>query len=205
MEQSFEGLSNHYKRLLKHKNALLRNSKVSGSSSVEPEWAFWDEELVKAGEVLTRHRNAFLERLKPHIFDNLAQFLPEFSFEISYYRGWEKEASFKESIAKKYHRDAKQGFLSVGPHKADLKFRIEGANAAEVLSRGQLRMLVAALQLSETQCLIEETGKTSVFLLDDVGAELDASKREKFIDALLRFNAQLFVTAIEKEQLLFYR
>ena len=202
VEQSFEHVSNSYKKLLKHKNALLKNAQLNVLKDGAHN-AYWDDQLVEAGESLTTLRKAFLERLKPHIYRNLSQFLPEILVEISYHRGWEKDASLKDSIEKKKAKDSKFGFLSVGPHKADLRFRVNGANAAEVLSRGQLRMLVAALQLAETQCLMDDTGKTSVFLLDDVGAELDVSKREKFIDALLAQDAQLFVTAIEKEQVMF--
>ena len=203
VEQSFELVSNTYKRLLKHKNALLKNTVQSTKDINDAQSAYWDDQLVRAGESLTDLRNAFLERLKPHIYHYLTQFLPEISVEISYHRGWEREVDFEASIHKKKYKDSKLGFLSVGPHKADLRFKIDGVIASEVLSRGQLRMLVAALQLAETQCLMEDTGKTSVFLLDDVGAELDVSKREKFIDALLALDSQLFVTAIEKEQVKF--
>jgi len=42
---------------------------------------------------------------------------------------------------------------------------------AESLSRGQLRMLVAALQLAQVQYLFEVTGKSCIFLLDDIGAK----------------------------------
>ena len=58
-----------------------------------------------------------------------------------------------------------------------------------------------AQQMFVEQHLFSFNGKTSVFLLDDVGAELDAVKREIFIDGLLASNAQLFVTAIERQQL----
>ena len=64
-------------------------------------------------------------------------------------------------------------------------------------------MLVAALQLSQTLHLFESTNKSGIFLLDDIGAELDEDKRIHFIDALLATNTQLFVTAIEKSHLSF--
>ena len=62
-------------------------------------------------------------------------------------------------------------------------------------------MAVAALQLSQTKLFQQETQRKSIFLLDDVGAELDIDKRERFIDGLVAMDTQLFVTAIEREQL----
>jgi DNA replication and repair protein RecF len=108
-----------------------------------------------------------------------------------------------DAVMKNRHRDQKNGFLSVGPHKADLRIKVQGVNAHEVLSRGQLRMLVAGMQLAQTQYLHMKTAKTSIFLLDDVGAELDEEKRKVFISRLNTSDTQLFVTAIDIKQLEF--
>lgn len=200
VEPSFLKLANSYTKSLKHKNALLR---VTNSSSIEnvEQSSFWDQEVSTLGEELTKRRQEYVERLKSYIYSNLKQFLPEFSLEISYYRGWEKDLSLLDSLKKNVAKDRKNGFSSVGAHKADLRLKVEGLAAAEVMSRGQLRMLMAAMQLAQTQLLNDDSGKTCVFLLDDIGAELDSSKREVFIDKLLESQNQLFVTAIEKEQL----
>jgi DNA replication and repair protein RecF len=93
-----------------------------------------------------------------------------------------------------------KGYTSVGPHKADVKIKVDGYSASESLSRGQLRVLMASIQLAQTQHLKEEKDRQSIFLLDDVGAELDAIKRRVFIDLLLECDAQIFVTAIDRAQ-----
>lgn len=203
VEHSFGAVSANYRNVLKNKNALLKNLSLKKSSEEVSQEQFWDNKLVELGNLITNMRSLHIESLEPHINANLMQLLPEFCVEISYYRGWEKERSLQEALEYKNERDKRNGFLSVGPHKADIKIKTKGVDAAEVMSRGQLRMLVAALQLAQIQLLNENTNKSSVFLLDDVGAELDSSKRELFIDNLIECNAQLFVTAIEKEQVSF--
>lgn len=203
VEQSFSKCSQNYLKLLKQKNALLRKLHITKDELLFSQMQFWDNQLVKEGEELTQLRISFLEAVLGHINDNLGYFLPEFSFEISYHRGWDKSSSLREAIETKFDKDSKNGFLSVGPHKADLRIRFKGIDVAESLSRGQLRMLVAALQLAQVQYLYETTSKSSIFLLDDIGAELDELKRESFIDRLLESDTQLFVTAIEKSQLMF--
>jgi DNA replication and repair protein RecF len=205
VEQRFVFISNSYSRALKQKNAILRQSTFNQANGAFNQSEFWDGELISHGNTLDKYRNAYVECLAPYLNANLGQFLPEFSFEITYHRGWEKDCSFADAISRKAEKDTKNGFLSVGPHKADLKVKVKGHDASEVLSRGQLRMLVAALQLAQTQYLMACTKKSCVFLLDDVGAELDISKREVFIDSLLKSNAQLFVTAIESSQVDFHK
>jgi DNA replication and repair protein RecF len=203
VEQSFGQLSQNYHKLLKQKNALLRNYGQNDSSNSASQMAFWDKQIIKQGEILSEHRKRYLDSIMAHINSNLMHFLPEFSVEISYHRGWEKDVDLEHAISKKFERDVRNGYLSVGPHKADMRIKTKGIDVAETLSRGQLRMLVAALQLAQIQYLKEQTGKSCVFLLDDIGAELDETKRELFIDKLLEINTQLFITAIDRSQLPF--
>lgn len=201
VEHGFLNLANNYTKSLKHKNALLRAAKHDEHQ--ERQNSYWSSEVSRLGLELSLMRNNYLDRLKLYINSNLEQFIPEFNVEISYYRGWEKGLTLHESLLKNFDKDKKNGFTSVGCHKADLRLRVDGIAVSDILSRGQLRMLMAALQLAQTQLLYKELNRTCIFLLDDVGAELDESKRELFIDSLLESNNQLFVTAIEKKQLEF--
>lgn len=187
-----------FNKCLKQLNALYKKDVRSH------EIKYWQDILSEKGKVLDSLRSSLLsEHLIKHIRLNLTEFLPEFSFEISYYRGWEKGLSLMESIKKNKMKDQKYGFLSAGPHKADLRIKTLGVNAHEVLSRGQLRMAVAAMQLAQTQYLYETTGKPCIFLLDDIGAELDEEKRRMFVSKLSSSDTQLFVTAIDRKQLKF--
>ena len=199
VEHDFNILFQTYQKLLKNRNALLKQQ----ANLRAPENQYWEQQLVIAGESLNSKRKAYVERLQPLFNAICSEFLPEFSVEISYYKGWEKEASLKESLDKKCEYDLRVGYTSSGPHKSDLRFKVDGSIAQELLSRGQLRMAVAALQLAQTKLFQIESSRKSIFLLDDVGAELDIEKRERFIDGLLAMDTQLFVTAIEREQLEF--
>jgi DNA replication and repair protein RecF len=198
VEQSFNLDFQIYSRSLKHLNALYK------SYQPEQSLGYWNDILCEKGELISLKREKLLNAHLIHLINlNLKDFLPEFSFEISYYRGWEKGYSLTEAVLKNRQRDQKNGFLSVGPHKADLRIKTQGVIAHEVLSRGQLRMLVAGMQLAQTQYLHAQTDKTSIFLLDDVGAELDEEKRKVFISRLNTSDTQLFVTAIDIKQLEF--
>ncbi|MBU3020208.1 DNA replication/repair protein RecF [Aestuariibacter sp. A3R04] len=199
VEHNFNKVFQTYHRLLKNRNALLKQ----GALLTAKENAYWEQQLAAVGEELNVRRKSYVDELQS-VFNHISsEFLPEFCLEISYYKGWEKELSLAESLVKKSAYDIKVGFTSSGPHKSDLRFKVDGTIAQELLSRGQLRMAVAALQLAQTKLFQQQTSRKSIFLLDDVGAELDIEKRERFIDGLLAMDTQLFVTAIEREQLAF--
>lgn len=199
VEHQFNLMFQTFQKLLKTRNALLKRQANIDS----PENAYWEQQFITVGEHLNTQRKDYVSRLQPIFNAICSEFLPEFSLEISYYKGWEKDASLTDSLLRKREYDSKVGYTTSGPHKSDLRFKVDGSLAQEILSRGQLRMAVAALQLSQTKLFQQETNRKSIFLLDDVGAELDIDKRERFIDGLIAMDTQLFVTAIEREQLEF--
>ncbi|MDP5031180.1 DNA replication/repair protein RecF [Paraglaciecola sp.] len=189
-----------YRRCLLQLNAILKDKRYSESLNTEQD--YWIEQLCLVGERLSSLRTELMSgEFLSFIQYNLREFLPEFIFDFSYYKGWEKDLSLKESIYKNRERDKRTGFVSSGFHKADIRIKINSVAANEVLSRGQLRMLVAAMQIAQAQYLFSKNEKSVVFLLDDVGAELDTDKQQLFINSLINTGSQLFVTAIDKNQL----
>ena len=201
VEQEFAAVSGRYSRILRHRNALLRSS--LGTPSSVNDLDYWTQTLAQVGSELSCLREAYLAKLAPIFLGICEEFLPEFNIEISYYRGWEKELSLDQAMERKIDTDARLGHTSIGPHKADIRIRVNGVAIQELLSRGQQRMIVAAFQLSQTVLHRECKKGDTLFLLDDVGAELDANKRDIFIHRLLALNSQVVVTAIDAEQVAF--
>lgn len=201
VEQSFQFHAVGYRKLLRHRNAILKHS---GTSPFQGQ-SYWDEQLIEYGQTIDSLRAKYVGDLE-HVFSDIMKtFLPNFEITMSYYKGWEKELSLADALVKKREYDGKIGHTSVGPHKSDLRVKVNGRSAQEVLSRGQLRMAVAAMQLAQNSLFSRLTGRRCVFLLDDIGAELDEGKRELFVDQLLALDTQVFVTAIERKQLPFLR
>ena len=199
VEQSFNHLHATYTKLLKQRNALLKQQ----VNLLLPENVYWQQQIVQVGNKLNTLRSNYVKELQPLFKTVCEEFLPEFNVTIEYSKGWEKDLTFEESLIKKYEYDGKIGHTSNGPHKADLKLKINGVAAGEILSRGQMRMAVAALQLAQTSLFTKQSGRKSIFLLDDIGAELDVDKRERFISGLIAMETQMFITAIEPSQLSF--
>ncbi|MDN4502297.1 DNA replication/repair protein RecF [Alteromonadaceae bacterium BrNp21-10] len=198
VEHSFLNISTRYVKVLKQRNANLKGDKFDRTVD-----DIWCQQLGALGMEITLLRRSYIEQISLHINSQLQQFLPEFSVEIAYYSGWDKSLELHQAIAKQLIKDRQYGYTSSGPHKADLKLKVEGRPVFEVMSRGQLRMLTAALQLAQSRLLFERRQVGGLYLLDDIGAELDTSKRQLFINTLINTNAQMFITATDNEQVSF--
>lgn len=87
------------------------------------------------------------------------------------------QARFADSLQAATGRDIARGSTSVGPHRDDWQFMLNGRSLGSFGSRGQQRSAMLALKLAEIQWMAAQTGETPVLLLDEVVAELDAHRR----------------------------
>src|SRR5690606_8391617 len=121
--------------------------------------------------------------------------------ELRYYRGWEEGRSYAEVLRASIERDLRYGATQAGPQRADILIRIGGRPALEVLSRGQQKLLVAALKIAQGRMLLETTGRKSIYLVDDLPSELDGEKRRKLCLLLSTLQTQIFMSAVQSAEL----
>ena len=202
VEQQFQNFNGRYNNCLSQRNALLKQFDYTQAAEFRKQ-DVWLKLLADLGESMSAMREVYISRLNSEISALYAKFSPELKVVLRYNNGWDKNCSLIDSLSNKVERDLFKGATSSGPHKADLQFFVNDKNAAEFMSRGQLRLLVSVLLFAEVKILKELTNKPSIFLIDDISAELDESTREKFISTVLAQDTQVFVTAIEINQLSF--
>jgi DNA replication and repair protein RecF len=184
-----------YNALLKQRNAALQQ--VRHYTELRP----WDIELVKLAEIVSQLRAKYAEILRPEIEQTCRFFLPELEISVSFHRGWDKQSDYAEILAQGFERDRNLGYTMIGPQKADFRFKANGLPVEDVLSRGQLKLLMCALRLAQGEHLIQQKQRQCLFLIDDFASELDPVKRELLAHRLRQSGSQVFVTAITREQL----
>ena len=81
----------------------------------------------------------------------------------------------------------------IGPHKDEIRFYIDGRDAATFGSQGQQRSLVLAWKLAEVALIEEMLHTKPILLLDDVMSELDEVRRNELTKYVLK-STQTFVT-----------
>lgn len=196
VEHSFFPVWKALQRCLKHRNTLLRHDRISPF-----ELAPWDQELVSLTEKIHQFRkNSFVAYGK--VFDGLCkEFINLDGIGLSYYRGWSEERDYANVLSEGLERDLRLGYTQQGSHKADLRITIGGQNAADILSRGQQKLLVCALKIAQGYVFSKVTGRKSLFLVDDLPAELDERHRKLLAHWLEKMDTQVFVTGVEKELL----
>ncbi|AXW86470.1 DNA replication/repair protein RecF [Lonsdalea britannica] len=194
-EPGFFHAWNNLKRLLRQRNAALRQTSHYGQMRA------WDQELVPLAEQISQWRAAYSAAIVDDIGATCGQFLPEFSLSFSFQRGWDRESDYAELLERHFERDRMLGYTALGPHKADFRIRAGGVAVEDMLSRGQLKLLMCALRLAQGEFLTRNSGLKCVYLIDDFASELDSTRRRLLAERLKATQAQVFVSAISAEQI----
>jgi recombinational DNA repair ATPase RecF len=84
-----------------------------------------------------------------------------------------------------------------GPQRDNLEFTIDGRNASEVASSGELKMVVLFLKFAKLELFREKFDEPAIFLLDDIDAELDYEILQKLLTKLPP-QTQVFATSAKE-------
>lgn len=182
-----------YLHALRQRNAALKS--VAGGQLPESALAVWTDEVVAAAEAVTERRRAYLEQLAPCIAEVLAALSPSLSVAVRYLPGWSGDRTLLKVLGESLSRELKYGSTQSGPHRADAELLVNGAAASVALSRGQGKALASALMLAQARLLWGRARRASVFLIDDLGAELDMAHSARFFEQLSELGAQILATS----------
>lgn len=178
-----------FTRTLKQRNAALRLGQDPST---------WDPELVAQGERVAAARGEWLRSVQPFWQQAVMQ-LSGLEVEMSYFQGWAADRSLAEVLADGRERDRARGSTLSGPQRADVRLTVQGRPAREVLSRGQQKLVAAALVLALLQRLRGERSSPPTLLLDDPAAELDAERLSALVALVKALECQLIVTSLHAD------
>jgi len=178
-----------YSRALRQRNAALR-------CGADP--SPWDTDLVRLGELLSTARARLILALQPYWTAALAE-LDAVPATLGYFQGWSREQDLAGALSAHALRDRERGTTTYGPHRFDVLLRLDGRSAREQVSRGQQKLLGAAMSLTMSRYVAEAASRAPTLLLDDPAAELDRAHTERLLAAVASLGGQLVVTALRVE------
>jgi DNA replication and repair protein RecF len=193
VEQSFFPQWRTNQRALRQRNKALR-MKLSKS-----EIAVWDRDLAESAEALDIYRKAHLRLMEPFIESYIAAIFSKANWSSEFYPGWPVETSYTRHLAQQLERDRRMGMTMDGAHRAELRLKVDGVQAKNRVSRGQQKLLIAALILSQARLIHQVTQKAPILLVDDFSAELATGFQTLFLQMLKDYPGQVFLTAFERQ------
>ena len=196
-----------YEKVLRQRTALLKSAsgaRFRGDRGSLDTLDVWDGHLAAHGAELMAARMELVNELAPEVQKSYQLLAPgSRSAAIGYRASVDVEphcadverlhAALLAGMAQRRDAELERGVCLVGPHRDDLELRLGEQPAKGFASHGESWSMALSLRLASYELLRGE-GTDPVLLLDDVFAELDASRREQL--ALVAAKAeQAIVTA----------
>ena len=191
----------NYNEALKQKNSLLKGS-LNSKQFDEEMLDVYDRQLADYGYELIRYRKEFVEMLSEEAADIMAaisggkeQLKIEYKSSCDYISGPEGRELLYKQFYHHRERDIYAGSATIGPHRDDLEFFINGNDAKKYGSQGQQRTIALSLKLAEIRIAKQVLDEYPVLLLDDVLSELDLDRQRFLVNQIEE--VQLFITSAE--------
>jgi len=224
VDRDYFQAQNEYEKILPQRNALLK--RIADRRAGPAELEFWDEQLATHGAVLIAGRQRFLRQLELKARANhlaltgggeylslkyLPSILPasegegrQRSFDLvgldldRQLTAADIQPQFRQRLLDQRREAIGRGLTIAGPHRDELRLFINDRDCGLYGSRGQARTAVMALKFAELEWMRDQLGEYPLFLLDEVVAELDSSRRN-FLLERLDGRAQTLLTTTELE------
>ncbi|ESK36690.1 DNA replication and repair protein recF [Acinetobacter nectaris CIP 110549] len=192
VEPNFYPIWQLYSRALKQRNILLKGQKNIPLAVLEP----WNNLVAEYGEILNSQRYAVVEQWQVFFQQAIQQLLPEVEIQLEYQAGYSLSIGLLQNLINHHVKDSEKRYTEYGPHRADLKLKTAQGDADIVLSRGQKKLLIIALKLSQI-AMLHASNMETVVLLDDLTAELDYQAQRRLITRLNELSCQVFLTTLD--------
>lgn len=186
-----------FQKLLKERNALLKQDKIDALYLQTV-----SERLAACEVVILKQRQAFLQEL----FVRCKPFYTLFAADdtqigFAYHTCLDSdETNTVDTWMRKYEksrqRDRMSGQTTIGIHKDDVIFTLDGKDVNDFASQGQKRTLLLSMKTAITEMIKDKIGEYPILLLDDVFSELDQERRRKLIE-ILPAEMQIFIASTE--------
>jgi len=141
-------------------------------------------QLIKYGKKIIKRRREFIDELKLYVKDKHLAITGGKEELIINYEPNIDDIFFEDELIKKRDNDLRYCQTSVGPHRDDISFKIDGIDMRKFGSQGQQRCCALSLKLSEIDIVSNIIKEKPVLLLDDVLSELDSNRQKLLLDSI---------------------
>jgi len=160
----------NYEKALKQRNSLLKEP--------SPDPVLLDtveETLAENGEHVIRARMNFWPDIQSELQEKYRQLEPgpDRRIEVQFQTNVDSVEHFVDELKQERDRAMERGYTTIGPHRDDWEFMVDGHSTGDFFSQGELRTLAFALKFTISEYIMNEVNKRALLLFDDMMSDLD--------------------------------
>lgn len=172
-------------RVLRQRNALLKDAAGRSSAATLAALDAWDDKLATVGDEVGRIRASFIETIAPLVQVAYQSLLNDAcTVQLAYDAPW-REIGLSAALVDARSDDLRRGTSTVGPHRDDLIVELDEFATRTQGSHGEQHSLGLALRMAAHQAVTNAHGTPPLVVLDDVLAALDEKRADALFERLL--------------------
>jgi len=190
----------NYNKVLIQRNALLKYFALNNTFNQDT-LSIYNDQLSQYGAHIYLERKKFLEKFIP-IFNERYMDISSGKEKVDLkYQSQLDEKDLGQLLLENLNKDKALQYTSVGTHKDDLVFEIDGHPIKKFGSQGQQKSYLVALKLAQFDFTKQQSGQTPILLLDDIFDKLDEKRVSQIINLVNKDSfGQIFISDTHKER-----
>ena len=184
----------NYNKVLGQRNALLKYFALNNTFNKDT-LEIYNAQLATYAQNIYQKRGEFLDTFIP-IFKSRYDRISNGNETINLsYKSQLHEQSLEALLVENLNKDKVLQHTSVGIHKDDLNFEIDGFPIKKFGSQGQQKSFLIALKLAQFDFIKQQSGYPPILLLDDIFDKLDANRVAQIVNLVNQDHfGQLFIS-----------
>jgi DNA replication and repair protein RecF len=189
-----------YQKIISQRNALLKYFALNHVFETDT-LSIYNEQLNDLGQKIFEKRKQFIDDFLP-IFNKHHQAISGSEEKVQLvYESHLFEGTTLQLLEQNLAKDRALQYTSVGIHKDDLAFQIDGFPIKKFGSQGQQKSFLIALKLAQFEFVKKQSGEKPILLFDDIFDKLDETRVSKIVAMVNQEEfGQLFISDTHPER-----
>lgn len=190
-----------YAKVLLQRNAQLKQFSKSGKFDLES-LRIWDEQMIALGNNIHNTRKEFSVEFEP-IFQKYYELISGGKEKVKIgYQSQLNKGDFEALLSEALDKDRVMEYSTVGIHKDDWEFKMDGYPAKKFASQGQQKSYLLAVKLAQFEFVKQHRPIIPILMLDDIHDKLDELRVKRLIELVSTKDfGQVFITDTSKERI----
>lgn len=177
-------LVTEFERVLRQRNALLKDAGYRPTATTLVALDAWDEKLASVGDEVGHARMELITAMTPFVQSAYEALAGAGVVNLKYHAPW-REEGLAAVLQRTREDDLRRGTTTAGPHRDDIEVSLGEFVSRTQGSHGEQHSLGLALRIAVHQVVTERWGTPPVVVLDDVLSALDPKRAVALFERVL--------------------
>lgn len=183
-DHHFLGQLLNYQRLLKQRNATLKQSDQMTESSLHTLLDVYDAEMIPLSIAIATRRQELVKQFEPYFAESYQVIGTDHEQTKVNYLSHVLEEDFEANYRNNRKRDILMQRTMLGCHRDDVDFLLNEHSVKKIGSQGQQKTFIVALRLAQYDFIHAQRSDKPILMMDDIFDKLDSQRIVRLLELL---------------------